>query len=97
MSTSAFAPCALVETAVTTTPASDGLLGAGNVVRIANAGSVVVLATTYTAGDTPGDTTLAVLGGTVAYLSLPNGHNELQLQTASGTATVYFNRGYLTS
>ena len=95
MSTSAFSACELIEISATTTPSSDGLLGVGKVLRVANAGAVVVLVTPYISGATPSVNTVAVMPSSVVFLSIADEINELQVATASGTATVYVNRGDL--
>ncbi len=92
----AFAPGGATGSAsVTTAAAETTMTGTGNVVRIVNTGSVVVfIATDSVVADTTASN-FPVLGGTVAFLSIPDEHQSIGYLTASSTATIYFTRGSL--
>lgn len=95
MSTSAFAAGVSDQIAATTTPDVAIFTGAGDVIRVANSGTVPILVTTD--GSTPDTSSIGVLGGSVAFLSVPNSASvTVSVATASGTATVFVSRGFLT-
>ena len=95
MSTSAFAAGANEQISATTSPDSAAFTGAGDVIRVANSGTVPILVTTD--GSTPDVSSVGVLAGSVAFLSVPNSASVIVgVITASGTATVFVSRGFLT-
>lgn len=92
----AFAPGGATGNAsVTTSAAETSLAGTGNVVRLVNTGTVVVFVATDPVVADATASNFPVLGGTVAYLSIPDTHTRIGYLSASGAATIYFTRGSL--